>query len=216
LLVKKFKLDASKIVVIPCGVNLGELKTLKKHKRDFRSILHVSSRLDNYKGAYHLIKALPKINENVILEIVGEGKERKNLELYAEKLGVLNRVKFYKYMPQKELFQKYVDADVFVLLSRCESYSMVVAEALAAGTPCIVANTSALSEWVDNETCFGVHFPIHINELVTLIERILERKIDKDKMKKWIGTKILDWDDVAKRLEDVYYENCSLVDIVFH
>ena len=214
-LVEKFKLDPSKIVVIPCGVNISEFKTLRKHKRDYRSILHVSSRLDSYKGARYLIEALPKLGDDVILEIVGEGTARKTLEIHAKKLGVGDRVRFYPYLPQKELFRKYVDADLFVLLSPYESYSMVVAESLAAGTPCIVAETSALSEWVDNETCFGVHFPVHISELTKLMTIILENKVDQDKMKKWIGTKILDWDDVAKRLEGVY-DDGSLVSVGFH
>jgi len=205
LLIKDFKIDPEKITLIPCGVNLSEFKVLRKHKRDFRSILYVSNRLDKFKGACYLIDVLPKLDSDVILEIVGNGVVLKSLEKYASRRGVLNRVRFYSYMPQKELFQRYVDADLFVLLSKYESYSMVVAEALAAGTPCIVSRTAALNEWIDNETCFGVDFPVNINELARLITFILHNGADKNKMKKWIGTKILDWDDVVKRLENVYH-----------
>ena len=40
--------------------------------------------------------------------------------------------------------------------SPIRGFSIVVAEALAAKTPCIMANTSALAEWVDNKSCFGI------------------------------------------------------------
>jgi len=106
-------------------------------------------------------------------------------------------------LTRKELLRKYFDADVLVLLSQREAYSLVVAEALVAGTQCIVTNTSALSEWIDNETCFGVSFPVGLNELAKQINKVLNINSDIQSMK-WIGTKILDWNDIVKRLENIY------------
>jgi glycosyltransferase involved in cell wall biosynthesis len=81
-----------------------------------------------------------------------------------------------------------------------------VAEALAAGTPCVVANTSALTEWVDNRTCFGVNSPINLKELASQINRALDSGVDKADTEKWVGKKILDWNKVVERLEKVYTE----------
>ena len=203
LLCQKLGIDSGKIFVVPNGLDFKEFAGLRKRNRGYRSVLYVG-RLDSYKGVHYLIEALPKLNSDVVLEIVGKGPLKGYLEERARRLGVGDRVFFYQDLPRCELLQKYVDADVFVLLSKYEAYSLVVAEALAAGTPCIVADTSALSEWVDNESCFGVQFPIRLGELAELIDNVLDGRVSRKAMKNWIRAKILDWDDVVQRLEDIY------------
>jgi len=204
LLSDQFRLGSSKVVVIPCGVDFGEFEGLKKRKRGFRSVLYVG-RLESYKGVQFLIEVLPRLDDDIVLEIVGKGVLRPVLEKRARKLNVLGKVKFYQDLSRRELLQKFVDADVFLLPSRYEAYSMAVAEALVAGTPCIVGNASALKEWIDNRTCFGLDFPISMVNLSKLIEFVLDNRIHKEVVsKKWIGRKIVDWNDVVKKLEDVY------------
>lgn len=204
LLCEQFRLDPDKIIVIPCGLDRTEFEGLKKHKRDCRSILYVG-RLVDYKGVQHLVEVLPKLDDNVILEIVGEGDLRTLLENRAKRLNVYDRVRFFQNLSRTGLVQKFVDADVFVLLSRHEAYSMAVAEALAAGTPCIVSQTSALTEWIDGKTCFGIRDPANIDALARLIERVAELK-EKTDGRKLRTEKIVDWDDVVERLEQIYKE----------
>jgi glycosyltransferase involved in cell wall biosynthesis len=74
-----------------------------------------------------------------------------------------------------------------------------VAEALCAGTPCIVANTSALTEWVDGENCFGIDYPINLDALADLIIRVMGKRVCKHV--------VLDWDEIVTRLVCLY-ENC--------
>jgi glycosyltransferase involved in cell wall biosynthesis len=203
LLVDYFGLNSEKVIVIPNGVNFEEFKGLKRRRHNYRSILYVGY-ISSFKGPQYLVEVLPRLAKDVVLEIVGVGPLRLYLERRAKELKVNDRVRFYQNLPKRELLQKYADADVFVLLSKYEAYSIVVAEALAAGTPCIVAKTSALSEWVDNKSCFGIGLPVDLNEVARLINQILNNGVDKENMRKWIGTKILDWNEVADRLESVY------------
>lgn len=203
LICKQFKLAKDKIVVIPNGVDFSEFSGLRKRSRNFKSILYVGHLL-GYKGVHHLVEVLPKLADNVILEIVGTGPIKPLLEKRAKELNVFERVKFYENMPRGELLQMYVNADVFVLLSKLEAYSLAVAEALTSGTPCIVADTSALSEWIDKESCFGIDVPVNLNRLARLISNVLDKGADKETMKKWMGTKVLDWNEVADRLERLY------------
>lgn len=203
MLCKQFRLNSDKVVVIPCGVNLNELSSFKKRRQNYLSILYVG-RLDWNKGVHYLIDVLPRLQKDVVLEIVGRGPIENFLKKRAKSLGIYNRVRFYHNLSRKDILQMYVNADLFVLLSQYESYGMVVAEALAAGVPCIVANSSALSEWIDNETVFGVNFPISLCGLARLMNQVLNKEVDKKLFQKWVGTKILDWDDVVKRLEYIY------------
>jgi len=208
LLIDYFGLDPEKIVVIPNGVNFEEFRGLKKNTRGFRSVLYVGSLL-SFKGVHYLVEVLPKLVDDVVLEIVGTGPLKPFLERRAKELKVYDRVRFYQNLSRRELLQKFADADVFALLSRYEAYSIVVAEALAAGTPCVVANASALSEWVDVETSYGLDFPINMESLAEKINFILDNGVERRQLKKWIGTKILDWNDVVKRLEHVYERDFS-------
>lgn len=203
LILEKFAVDRGKVVVIPNGIDFTEFSRLSRQTKDYRSILYVGY-LASYKGPQYLIEILPKLAQDVVLEIVGKGPLKPFLEKRATELKVHNRIRFCQDLSRPELLQKYANADVFVMLSRLEAYSIVVAEALAAGTPCIVAETSALTEWVDNESCFGISLPIKSNELARLVESVLDKGVDRRVMEKWIGTKIPDWNDVAKKLETIY------------
>lgn len=66
------------------------------------------------------------------------------------------------------------------------------------------ANTSALSEWIDNGSCFGIDYPVNLSGLAKLISGVLINGINKKLMSKWIGTKIQDWANVVHQLETTY------------
>lgn len=202
LVMKRFKVNEKKVVIIPPGINLEEFKGLKKRSKNYRVILYVG-RLEEYKGVDHMIRALPKLDDDILLEIVGKGPYKKNLVQLMNKLGVRSRIKFYQDLPRKDLLQKYADANLVVLLSKFEVYSITIAEALTAGTPCIVANTSALTEWVDNKSCFGISYPINVDELSKLVNHVI-RSNNRAYLRKTRSKKIQDWDEVVGRLEHIY------------
>jgi 1,2-diacylglycerol 3-alpha-glucosyltransferase len=208
LIGSQFGFNQDKIEVIPNGVSFDEFSGLRKTNRPFKSMLYVGYLID-FKGAQYLVEVLPKLDENVILEIVGRGPLKPYLERRARELHVSDRVRFYQDLSRRDLLQKYVDADVFALLSIHEAYSIVVAEALAAGTPCVVTKTSALSEWVDDETCFGVEYPVNLDDLANRINYLI-RNGTKKSMGRWVGTKILDWSEVTRRLENIYESNLEV------
>lgn len=204
LLLTHFNLKKGKVVVIPNGVNLKEFEGIRKRKFNSRSILYVG-RLEKYKGVQNLIEILPKLPSDVVLKVVGTGSQGGILEQRAKQLGVNQRLIFYPHLKRSDLLQLYADADLFVLLSQHEAYGLVVAEALTSGLPCVVANTSSLAEWIDNETCFGVDYPIELDKLAKVVLFLLNKKIHrKDFSEKYVNGKILDWKDVVCQLEKVY------------
>lgn len=194
LVMGKFNVKEKKIYVIPNGVSPEEFDCLKKRRRN--CIVLCVARLDKYKGIEYLIEALPRLDDDVCLEIVGKGPDKRNLLKRINKLGLANRVKFYWDLPRRELLQLYVDAGVFVLLSKYEAFGICVAEALCSKTPCIVAISSALREWVDNKTCFGIDYPIDADKLAKLISEVIGRHISE--------VKLHTWDDSVKELNKLY------------
>lgn len=143
-----------------------------------------------------MIKVLPKLDPDIFLEIVGDGPYRVALLDLARKMGVQTKVRFYASLQRKELLQKYADADLFVLLSNHECYGICVAEALASRTPCIVANTSSLREWVDGKNCFGVRYPIEIEDLRKSIVAVIGKQISQ--------VPIYEWNHAVKELTKIY------------
>ena len=194
MIIRRWKVDPNKIVLIPNGVDLENLRTIK-NKKDHKSVLCVS-RLEKYKGVQYAIMAMPFLSDDVILEIVGRGSFKEKLIALSEKLGVRERVKFHAYLTRGELLQKYADADLFILLSERENFAICVAEALAACTPCIVANRMALQEWIDNKNCYGINFPVDIGKLAELIKSTIGKKVD--------GLRLLTWSEVAQRIAELY------------
>jgi glycosyltransferase involved in cell wall biosynthesis len=197
LLIKDFGIGDDKIAVIPNGIDLEEFSCLEKRGKAHKTILYVG-RLEEYKGVQYIIRALSLSDDSIRLEIVGKGPYKEKLISLAKGLVLENRVDFYQDLPREELLHRYAAADLFVLLSRYESFSIVVAEALASKTPCIVANTSALSEWVDDENCFGIDYPIVIDRLAELISKVIGKKGQ--------GIKLWDWEEVVKETVRVYEE----------
>jgi glycosyltransferase involved in cell wall biosynthesis len=195
LILKDFNLDESMIEIIPNGINKEEFKNLNRREKDHRTLLSVT-RLEEYKGVQHLIRVLPQLEEDITLEIIGKGSFQSNLLSIVKDLGLQKRVTIESGINRKELLQKYVDADLFALLSRNEAYGITVAEALAANTPCIVANSTALTDWVDDENCFGINLPIQLPELSALIRKTMGKKVS--------GVKILDWNDITDTMIKLY------------
>jgi len=197
LLLSNFNVDEGKVSVIPNGISLQEFKNPKKKCGKNRIILYVG-RLEEYKGVHYLIRVLRKLDDDIVLEIVGKGPFKKKLVALAKKEGVAGRVRFYQDLTRQILLQKYAEADLFALLSEHEAFSISVAEALASRTPCVVADTSALTEWVDDRNCFGLSCPIDINDLSTLINIAMGKHVT--------NLALPNWDDVSAKLARLYRE----------
>jgi len=196
LIMKKFRVDGKKVEVIPNGIDPKEFEGLKRERRDCYKIILYVGRLEKYKGVDYLIKALPKLDKNIRLEIIGKGPHKRSLLRLVNKLGVVDRVRFYQDLSREALLQKYAKADLFALLSKYEAFGISVAEALASGIPCIVANTSALREWVDNKNCFGIDYPVSVEKLAYIINKVIGKTVR--------GVKLPTWDETVEKLARVY------------
>ncbi len=192
-----FDMPDEKIERIMNGINLEEFEE-KSQKRDERKILYVG-RIEEYKGVQYIIRALPSLR-GYRLVIVGKGPYEENLKTLAEDLEVGDRVEWLKDLSREDLLDHYRSAGIFVMLSSFEAFGITVAEALASGTPCIVATGSALEEFVDGKACLGINRPIDINELVEKIEELSGKEISGSR------EKIKSWDDVASQHIMLYDE----------
>jgi len=82
------------------------------------------------------------------LIIVGEGASDGELRAQSERAGLGDRIEFAGRMGAEELALHMAAADVFVLPSRQEGLGLVLAEALASGTPCVATRVGGIPEVV--------------------------------------------------------------------
>jgi glycosyltransferase involved in cell wall biosynthesis len=108
-------------------------------------------RLVKIKGVDLLIRAVAEIagEKNVVLDVVGDGAERKALEELSEKLGTDENVHFHG--QQADVGQFLKKSDIFVYPSVCqEVFGISIVEAMAYGLPCVANNVGGIPEIIED------------------------------------------------------------------
>lgn len=123
----------SKIEVIPNV--LRNIELFPDVKRE-EIILAVGRLGDHLKGLDLLIESFSKIkNKTWMLHIAGGDEDGSDLKQQAQKLGIIDRIKFLGKV--KEVDLEYAKAGIYVIPSRSEGFPNALAEAMGAGCPCI-------------------------------------------------------------------------------
>lgn len=199
----------NKIKIIPHGVDIIELNDKIKNKNKSLNILYTGYLLE-LKGVQYAIKALNELvtdnKINTTLTIFGKGPYEKDLKAVAEKLNVNKNIDWKGFVSSSDLIAGYKKADVFILASISENYGIVVAEALALGTPVIVTKTTALNEFLDEPGCFGINYPPDPKKLAQLILKIYHENPRVGPF----SNKIRTWDKVVGDYERLYYKICNI------
>ena len=103
------------------------------------------------KGVDYLLRALPLVDRDVTLDVVGDGPRRGEYERLTRTLGIETRVTFHGYKPKSELAELMRRADLFVLASRFENNPVVVLEAMATGLPVVATRVGGVPEVVHDD-----------------------------------------------------------------
>ena len=120
----------------------------KRHEGQAHRLLFVG-RLVPAKGVLFLLETIARI-DGAILDIAGDGPQRKFLETKAAALGIDNRVRFLGYQSQGQVRELLRQADVFVMGSFAEGLPVVLMEAMAAGVPVVATRIAGIPELVDD------------------------------------------------------------------
>ena len=108
-------------------------------------VLGVSSVWKDAKGLRDFIELAKAVDEKTAIVMIGVTEEQRT-QLPPSVIGVP------AVSDQRTLAQYYSMADVLLNLSAEETFGLVVAEALACGTPAVVRNSTACPEVVDEQT----------------------------------------------------------------
>lgn len=124
-------------------------KDIGKKERDVYVV--TTSRLVKKNAIDDVIKALPKLSDNVKFLIFGTGPDENMLKRLAEEEGVKDRVIFWGQVEHSEM-PKYLKAcDVFVRPSRSEGMGNSFVEAFAAELPVIATQEGGIADFLFDE-----------------------------------------------------------------
>lgn len=136
------------IAVVPNGVDLPPLPAPPRPEGDRTRRFLFLSRIHPKKGLESLIDAWALARPpgwELVIAGPDEGGHRAAVGKRAAALGPGAAVRFLGPVPDAEKWDLYAAADVFVLPTASENFGVVVAEALASGTPAITTHAAPWS-----------------------------------------------------------------------
>lgn len=125
----------TKVIKIPNAIN----STNKKATLDSNQIISVG-RLEDVKDFETLILVFSMClaqNNNLRLEIVGDGSKKEELVNLCKSLNILDYVRFTGKLDSNQVEGEMLKSSLFLLTSKSESFSLVLVEASSLGIPCI-------------------------------------------------------------------------------
>lgn len=125
---------------------------IKKYDLLGKKVILFVGRLVEVKNLYFLIKCFSKIEDNNCrLVIVGDGDLNLKLNLFANELGIDNKIIFTGRKEGTTLYNWYTIAQVFVLPSTYEPFGAVVNEALVGGCFILCSKLAGASSLINEE-----------------------------------------------------------------
>jgi glycosyltransferase involved in cell wall biosynthesis len=153
-------------------------RPLAETKKTFR-VITVAALEDLRKGHDTLFDATARCllnGLNVHLVLVGDGRNRRNLEACAARSGLGNRAEFRGQLNPAAVRAELDRADLFVLPSRGEGLPRAAIEAMARGLPVIGSTVSGFPELLPSEHLVPPGDPVHlakkIGDVLTSPERM--------------------------------------------
>jgi len=160
ILEEQFHIPSERIHVIPGGVDVDRFAVTESRAasrerlgwpRD-RKIVMAVRRLTRRMGLDHLIESVPALVERVpdaLVLIAGRGAIASELEYRIRELRMQDHVRLLGFVADDVLPYAYRAADLTIVPSvTLEGFGLIVAESLAAGTPCLVTPVGGLPEAV--------------------------------------------------------------------
>lgn len=149
-----------RIHVVPVGVDQDVFRPLPGVQRVPGRLITTASADVTMKGLRYLLEALAKLRteRHVELVVIGRPKQGGPSARIIEQLGLADIITFISGVPEQRIIELYSEAEVAVVPSLYEGFSLPAIEAMSCGVPLVATTGGALPEVVgpDNETALLV------------------------------------------------------------
>jgi len=179
---------ASKAIVIPHGIkkDFYHLPETIEEKGSLK-LLYVSI-VDVYKHQWNVVEAVQGLLEkghDIELQCVGSYYKpalQKLNQALMSKPQHADRITYTPLVPYESLKEVYQTADIFVFASSCETFSLILLEAMASGLPIVCSNKDTLRDTLQDA---GVYFnPYDSKDIERVLLNLIEDKQLRDDLRK--------------------------------
>lgn len=175
-------------------------------------------RLLHWKGFHLGLEAFARFAQEVPQSeywLIGDGPERKNLERLAQRLGVVEKVRFWGALPREEALKKLAEVDVLVHPSLHDSGGWVCVEAMAAGRPVICLDLGGPALQVTEETGFKIPADSREQAVEEMAQAMLRLAKDPD-LRRRMGEaarrrvrEAFSWERRGEEIQEIYAQVLS-------
>jgi glycosyltransferase involved in cell wall biosynthesis len=176
-IIAQMGVDPATMHIVPVGVDQERFRPLPHIARVPGRLMTTASADVPLKGLTYLIEALAKVRTerpDAHLVVIGRPRHKSAVPAQLERLGLEGAVEFVSGVTDERIVELYAEAELGVVPSLYEGFSLPAVEAMACGVPLVATTGGALPEVVgpDGESALTVP-PKDTSALTTAILRAL-------------------------------------------
>ena len=171
-------IDADRMRIVHVGVDPELFRPMPEVPRVPGRLMTTSSSDVPMKGLVHLLEAVAKLRTErpeVELTVIGRPSDDGPVMRTIERLGITDAVHFVSGVTDERIVELYAEAEVAVVPSLYEGFSLPAVEAMAAGVPVVATTGGAIPEVVGRDGAAGTLVaPADPSALALAIAEILD------------------------------------------
>ena len=176
-IVEQYGIPEPQLQVVPIGVDTDHFRPRPEIARVPGRIMTTASADVPFKGLLPLVEAVAKVRTErpeAHLVVVGKLREGSPVAAAIDRLAVTDAVTFESGITNERMIELYAQAEVAVVPSLYEGFSLPAVESMACGVPLVATTGGALPEVVGEDGVTGLLVaPGDPGELASAIERVL-------------------------------------------
>lgn len=148
-IVAQMGVDPETLHVVPVGVDQRQFRPMPDVQRVKGRLMTTASSDVPLKGLTYLLDALAKVRverPDVHLVVIGRPRHRSWIPKQIEALGLTDAIEFVSGVSDERIVELYNEAELAVVPSLYEGFSLPAIEAMCAGTPLVATTGGALPE----------------------------------------------------------------------